>query len=146
MIYRIPGQTIYIHGKKLLTHYVWFRRKNDPLPQRNVDPGYLVRSLVRSPNTNWWFVRNDYEKIRNLFIFFLIMSCPIVHFSGNQGEICNKFHQVRQVFSMTVAKTIRRLLKELCKKISIFFMSTAHNRQNWKRVLLSCYCHETHLV
>ena len=83
--------------EKSLRHFVWFRRKRNPFPQRNVDPSHVVRSLVGSLNIDWWG-RGRIMISSRTCAFYWTMSCSIFYFSGKHGDSCNKLHQVYQLF------------------------------------------------
>ena len=100
--YKVVVVEIYNPGKKWLTHFVWFRRKRNPFPQRIVDPSHVSEAL---PHPQHWFdgAGKDYSK-KGTSALCCTMSCPIFYFNGKHGDSCNKLHQVcQQFFSRIVA-------------------------------------------
>ena len=77
---------------EMLTLFDW-GEKVTPLPQRNVDPSHVVKSLASSPSIGWWVQGKIMMKTRTSAFY-----CPIFYFNGNHRDSCHKLHLVCLLF------------------------------------------------
>ena len=76
----------YNHGKKWLTHFVWFRRKKKPLsPNVMLIRVMLSEALPDPPTLIWWRWGRIMIKGENL-CFLLNNVMPHFYFSGKHGD------------------------------------------------------------